>query len=165
ITNPRHERTDRARLAKAQRVLARKEKGSRNRAKARLKVAKIHGRIADRRRDYLHTLSTRLVRENQVIAIEDLSVRNMVKNRSYADLDLAADAMVNAGFGSAGERCMAISALVAVGDIADELVAKITERTNTLKIGDGTKDSDMGPLVTKVHRDKVASYIDAGEAA
>ncbi|QYB05370.1 CoA-acylating methylmalonate-semialdehyde dehydrogenase [Rhodococcus sp. USK10] len=81
-----------------------------------------------------------------------------------ADLDLAADAMVNAGFGSAGERCMAISALVAVGDIADELVAKIKERTDTLKIGDGTKDSDMGPLVTKVHRDKVASYIDAGEA-
>ncbi|QSE82100.1 CoA-acylating methylmalonate-semialdehyde dehydrogenase [Rhodococcus koreensis] len=80
-----------------------------------------------------------------------------------ADLDLAADAMVNAGFGSAGERCMAISALVAVGDIADELVAKITERTDTLKIGDGTRDSDMGPLVTKVHRDKVASYIDAGE--
>ncbi|MDT2004196.1 CoA-acylating methylmalonate-semialdehyde dehydrogenase [Rhodococcus opacus] len=80
-----------------------------------------------------------------------------------ADLDLAADAMVNAGFGSAGERCMAISALVAVGDIADELVAKIKDRTDTLKIGDGTKDSDMGPLVTKVHRDKVASYIDAGE--
>ncbi|MFC9900841.1 CoA-acylating methylmalonate-semialdehyde dehydrogenase [Rhodococcus sp. NPDC127593] len=80
-----------------------------------------------------------------------------------ADLDLAADAMVNAGFGSAGERCMAISALVAVGDIADELVSKIKDRTTTLKIGDGTKDSDMGPLVTKVHRDKVASYIDAGE--
>ncbi|MDI9976266.1 CoA-acylating methylmalonate-semialdehyde dehydrogenase [Rhodococcus sp. IEGM 1307] len=80
-----------------------------------------------------------------------------------ADLDLAADAMVNAGFGSAGERCMAISALVAVGDIADELVAKIKDRTDTLKIGDGTQDSDMGPLVTKVHRDKVASYIDAGE--
>ncbi|CAG7618678.1 CoA-acylating methylmalonate-semialdehyde dehydrogenase [Rhodococcus opacus] len=80
-----------------------------------------------------------------------------------ADLDLAADAMVNAGFGSAGERCMAISALVAVGDIADELVAKIKDRTDTLKIGDGTLDSDMGPLVTKVHRDKVASYIDAGE--
>ena len=84
ITNPRHERTDRARLAKAQRMLAKKQKGSRNRAKARLKVAKIHGRIADRRRDYLHTLSTRLVRENQVIAIEDLSVRNMVKNRSLS---------------------------------------------------------------------------------
>jgi malonate-semialdehyde dehydrogenase (acetylating)/methylmalonate-semialdehyde dehydrogenase len=81
-----------------------------------------------------------------------------------ADLDLAADAMVNAGFGSAGERCMAISACVAVGPIADDLVAKIAERTTPLKIGDGTRDSDMGPLVTKAHRDKVASYIDAGEA-
>ncbi|MGH3641553.1 MAG: CoA-acylating methylmalonate-semialdehyde dehydrogenase [Mycobacterium sp.] len=81
-----------------------------------------------------------------------------------ADLDLAADAMVNAGFGSAGERCMAISACVAVGPIADDLIAKITERTTSLKIGDGTKNSDMGPLVTKAHRDKVASYIDAGEA-
>ncbi|MGC5256314.1 CoA-acylating methylmalonate-semialdehyde dehydrogenase [Gordonia sp. DT218] len=81
-----------------------------------------------------------------------------------ADLDLAADAMVNAGFGSAGERCMAISACVAVGDIADELVAKIAERAKTIKTGDGTKNSDMGPLVTKAHRDKVASYVDAGEA-
>jgi malonate-semialdehyde dehydrogenase (acetylating)/methylmalonate-semialdehyde dehydrogenase len=81
-----------------------------------------------------------------------------------ADLDLAADAMVNAGFGSAGERCMAISACVAVGPIADDLVAKIAERAATIKTGDGSKDSDMGPLVTKVHRDKVASYIDAGEA-
>ncbi|WP_197027789.1 CoA-acylating methylmalonate-semialdehyde dehydrogenase [Rhodococcus sp. UNC23MFCrub1.1] len=80
-----------------------------------------------------------------------------------ADLDLAADAMVNAGFGSAGERCMAISALVAVGDIADELVAKIGERTTPLKTGDGTRGADMGPLVTKAHRDKVASYVDAGE--
>ncbi|MET0756627.1 MAG: CoA-acylating methylmalonate-semialdehyde dehydrogenase [Mycobacterium sp.] len=82
-----------------------------------------------------------------------------------ADLDLAADAMVNAGFGSAGERCMAISAAVAVGPIADDLVAKIAERTRTIKTGDGTGDADMGPLVTKVHRDKVASYVDAGEAA
>ena len=81
-----------------------------------------------------------------------------------ADLDLAADAMVNAGFGSAGERCMAISALVAVGDIADELVAKIADRTRTLKTGDGTRGTDMGPLVTRAHRDRVASYIDAGEA-
>jgi malonate-semialdehyde dehydrogenase (acetylating)/methylmalonate-semialdehyde dehydrogenase len=81
-----------------------------------------------------------------------------------ADLDLAADAMVNAGFGSAGERCMAISALVAVGDIADELVGKIAERTNSLKIGDGTRNTDMGPLVTLAHRDRVSSYIDAGEA-
>jgi len=80
-----------------------------------------------------------------------------------ADLDLAADAMVNAGFGSAGERCMAISACVTVGPIADDLVAKVAERARTIKIGDGTRDSDMGPLVTKAHRDKVASYIDAGE--
>ena len=81
-----------------------------------------------------------------------------------ADLDLAADAMVNAGFGSAGERCMAISACVAVGPIADDLVAKIAERARGIKTGDGTRDADMGPLVTKAHRDKVASYIDAGEA-
>jgi malonate-semialdehyde dehydrogenase (acetylating)/methylmalonate-semialdehyde dehydrogenase len=81
-----------------------------------------------------------------------------------ADLDLAADAMVNAGFGSAGERCMAISACVAVGPIADDLVAKIAERAATIKTGDGTRDTDMGPLVTKAHRDKVASYIDTGEA-
>jgi putative transposase len=84
VPNPRHERRDRARLARAQRVLARKQKGSANRAKARLKVARIHARIADRRRDHLHKLSTRLVRENQVIAVEDLSVRNMVRNRSLA---------------------------------------------------------------------------------
>jgi malonate-semialdehyde dehydrogenase (acetylating)/methylmalonate-semialdehyde dehydrogenase len=80
-----------------------------------------------------------------------------------ADLDLAADAAINAGFGSAGERCMAISALVVVEPVADELVAKIKERAVKLKTGDGTKGSDMGPLVTKVHRDKVASYVDAGE--
>ncbi|MFN8227285.1 MAG: CoA-acylating methylmalonate-semialdehyde dehydrogenase [Mycobacterium sp.] len=81
-----------------------------------------------------------------------------------ADLDLAADAMINAGFGSAGERCMAISAAVAVGPIADELVAKISDRARAIRTGDGTKDADMGPLVTKAHRDKVAAYIDAGES-
>ncbi|WP_329451572.1 transposase [Streptomyces sp. NBC_01724] len=84
ITNPRHERRDRTRLARAQRVLAKKEKGSRNRDKARIKVAKVHARIADRRRDFLHQLTTRLVRENQTIVIEDLTVRNMVKNKSLA---------------------------------------------------------------------------------
>ncbi|MFD6351623.1 CoA-acylating methylmalonate-semialdehyde dehydrogenase [Nocardia tengchongensis] len=82
-----------------------------------------------------------------------------------ADLDLAADAAVNAGFGSAGERCMAISALVAVGPIADDLVARITERATTIRTGDGTRGTDMGPLVTQAHRDKVAAYIDAGESA
>jgi malonate-semialdehyde dehydrogenase (acetylating)/methylmalonate-semialdehyde dehydrogenase len=80
-----------------------------------------------------------------------------------ADLDLAADAAINAGFGSAGERCMAISALVVVEPVADALVAKIKERAVKLKTGDGTKGADMGPLVTQLHRDKVASYVDAGE--
>ena len=84
ITNPRHEKKDREKLARAQRQLAKKQKGSKNRDKARHKVARIHARIADRRRDHLHKLSTRLVRENQVIAIEDLSVRSMVKNHSLA---------------------------------------------------------------------------------
>ncbi|MEY6564046.1 RNA-guided endonuclease InsQ/TnpB family protein [Streptomyces sp. PGLac3x] len=84
ISNPRHERKDRARLALAQRRLAKKEKGSANRAKAGRRVAKIHARIADRRRDHLHKLSTRLVRENQTLVIEDLAVRNMVRNRRLA---------------------------------------------------------------------------------
>ena len=82
-----------------------------------------------------------------------------------ADLDLAADAAVNAGFGSAGERCMAISALVVVEPVADQLIKKISERMTKLKTGDGSAGSDMGPLVTAVHRDKVASYIDAGLSA
>jgi malonate-semialdehyde dehydrogenase (acetylating)/methylmalonate-semialdehyde dehydrogenase len=80
-----------------------------------------------------------------------------------ADLELAADAAINAGFGSAGERCMAISAIVAVEPIADNLIEKIKERALKIKTGDGTKGADMGPLVTKIHRDKVASYIAAGE--
>ncbi|MEU6722525.1 RNA-guided endonuclease TnpB family protein [Nonomuraea wenchangensis] len=84
IVNPRHERRDRRRLAKAQRALARKAEGSNNRAKARLKVARAHARIADRRRDFLHKVTTRLVRENQTLAIEDLTVRNLVKNHSLA---------------------------------------------------------------------------------
>jgi malonate-semialdehyde dehydrogenase (acetylating)/methylmalonate-semialdehyde dehydrogenase len=82
-----------------------------------------------------------------------------------ADLDLAADAAVNAGFGSAGERCMAISVLVAVGDIADPLVEKISERMAGLRTGDGRRGCDMGPLVTGAHRDKVAGYVAAGEAS
>jgi malonate-semialdehyde dehydrogenase (acetylating)/methylmalonate-semialdehyde dehydrogenase len=81
-----------------------------------------------------------------------------------ADLDLAADAAVNAGFGSAGERCMAISVLVAVEPIADQIIQKISERMSKLNTGDGTKGADMGPLVTRVHRDKVTSYIEAGVA-
>ncbi|MER5640642.1 RNA-guided endonuclease TnpB family protein [Kitasatospora sp. NPDC002227] len=85
ITNPRHERSDRERLAKAQRSLARKATGDgANRAKARLKVGRAYARIADRRRDFLHKLTTRLVRENQTIVIEDLTVRGMLKNRALA---------------------------------------------------------------------------------
>jgi malonate-semialdehyde dehydrogenase (acetylating)/methylmalonate-semialdehyde dehydrogenase len=80
-----------------------------------------------------------------------------------ADLDLAADAAVSAGFGSAGERCMAISVVVAVDPVGDELVAKIAERVAPLRVGPGSDPrSEMGPLVTAAHRDKVASYLDSG---
>ena len=84
ITNPKHERKDRARLALAQRRLSRKQKGSSNRAKAKVRVAKVYARIADRRRDHLHKLSTRIIRENQTVIIEDLSVRNMIRNHCLA---------------------------------------------------------------------------------
>jgi malonate-semialdehyde dehydrogenase (acetylating)/methylmalonate-semialdehyde dehydrogenase len=77
-----------------------------------------------------------------------------------ADLDLVADSAVNAGFGSAGERCMAISVVVAVEPVADPLIEKIKQRMATIKVGDGRRACDMGPLVTRQHRDKVASYID-----
>ena len=82
-----------------------------------------------------------------------------------ADLDLAADQAINAGFGSAGERCMAVSAVLAVGDIGDELVDKIAERAMGLRTGDGTRGCDMGPLVTSQAKDRVSGYIDAGESA
>lgn len=84
IVNPRHERRDRERLARAQRDLSRKAPGSANRGKARARVARIHARIADRRRDFLHKLSTRLVHENQVVVIEDLNVAGMVRNHCLA---------------------------------------------------------------------------------
>jgi putative transposase len=84
IANPRHERRDRLRLARAQRNLSRKAKGSANRAKARVKVARVHARIADRRRDHLQKLSTRIIRESQTVIIEDLPVRNMVGNHCLA---------------------------------------------------------------------------------
>ncbi len=80
-----------------------------------------------------------------------------------ADLDLVADSAVNAGFGSAGERCMAISIIVAVEPVADALIEKVKERMATIKVGDGRRNCDMGPLVTKQHRDKVASYIEIAE--
>jgi malonate-semialdehyde dehydrogenase (acetylating)/methylmalonate-semialdehyde dehydrogenase len=83
-----------------------------------------------------------------------------------ADIDMAADAAVSAAYGSAGERCMAVSVVVAVGHAADPLVEAIKGRLPKLRIGPGTEpDSEMGPLVTREHRDKVASYIDKGRRA
>ena len=83
-----------------------------------------------------------------------------------ADIDLSADSAVSAAYGSAGERCMAISVVVAVGDVADPLVDAIKVRMEKLTIGDGTDSaSEMGPLITREHRDRVASYIEAGAAA
>jgi len=80
-----------------------------------------------------------------------------------ADVDMAADAAVSAGYGSAGERCMAISVVVAVGDVADDLVDAIRTRLPRIKVGDGADPaSEMGPLITREHRDRVASYLDSG---
>ena len=90
VVNPRYAARDEKKLAQAQRRLAKKQRGSKNRAKARLKVARIHASIADRRRDYQHKLSTRIIRENQVICVESLAVKNMLKHpklaRSIADV-------------------------------------------------------------------------------
>ncbi len=83
-----------------------------------------------------------------------------------AEVDVAADAAVSAAYGAAGERCMAVAVVVAVGDIADPLVAAIKDRLSSLTIGHGTaEDTDMGPLITAAHRDKVASYVAAGASA
>ena len=81
-----------------------------------------------------------------------------------ADLELAADSAVSAAYGSAGERCMAISVLVAVGDVADRLLPKIRERIRKLKVAPGAEPgAEMGPLVTKEHRARVVSYVEKGE--
>jgi len=84
IANPKGFKAKRAKLRRVQKALSRKQKGSNNRYKARLKVAKVHAEISDARKDFLHKLTTRLVRENQTIAVEDLAVKNMVKNRKLA---------------------------------------------------------------------------------
>ncbi len=82
-----------------------------------------------------------------------------------ADLDLAADAAVSAGFGSAGERCMAISAVVAVGPVGDELVTRIADRIARLTVGGDAAGADMGPLITRAHLEKVVAYLDRGVTA
>jgi malonate-semialdehyde dehydrogenase (acetylating) / methylmalonate-semialdehyde dehydrogenase len=82
-----------------------------------------------------------------------------------ADIDMAADAAVSAAYGSAGERCMAISTVVTVGDVGDDFVAAVKERLPAVKVGPGTDpENEMGPLITREHRDKVASYLDSGPA-
>jgi malonate-semialdehyde dehydrogenase (acetylating)/methylmalonate-semialdehyde dehydrogenase len=110
---------------------------------------------------YVYETATRAGKRVQALG----GAKNHMVVLPDADLDLAADSAVNAGFGSAGERCMAISAVVAVGSVADALVAKIAQRIAGLTVGDGRTGSDMGPLITRAHRDKVASYLDAGTKA
>lgn len=111
---------------------------------------------------YVHETGTKNGKRTQALG----GAKNHMIVLPDADMDLAADAAVSAGYGSAGERCMAISVIVAVGDAADKLMPKIIDRTRKLNIGPGDADgTDMGPLVTEQHRDKVAGYIDAGESA
>jgi malonate-semialdehyde dehydrogenase (acetylating)/methylmalonate-semialdehyde dehydrogenase len=109
---------------------------------------------------YVYETGTRNGKRVQALA----GAKNHMVVLPDADMDLAADAAVSAGYGSAGERCMAISVVVAVGDAADRLIPKMRDRMAELNVGDGMKEGmDMGPLVTEAHRDKVAGYIDKGE--
>ncbi|MFI1305593.1 CoA-acylating methylmalonate-semialdehyde dehydrogenase [Streptomyces sioyaensis] len=110
---------------------------------------------------YIHTAGTANGKRVQALG----GAKNHMLVLPDADLDLAADSAINAAYGSAGERCMAISVVVAVGETADPLIGKIKERADRLRIGPGDDPaSEMGPLITKVHRDKVASYV-TGAAA
>ncbi len=110
---------------------------------------------------YIYEVGTKHGKRVQALA----GAKNHMLVLPDADLDLVADQAINAGFGSAGERCMAISVVLAMEPIADVLVAKIVERMPKLRTGDGRRGCDMGPLVTGVHRDKVASYVTAGVEA
>ncbi|MEU6958900.1 CoA-acylating methylmalonate-semialdehyde dehydrogenase [Streptomyces chrestomyceticus] len=110
---------------------------------------------------YIHTTGTANGKRVQALG----GAKNHMLVLPDADLDLAADSAINAAYGSAGERCMAVSVVVAVGDTADPLIEKIKERAAALTIGPGDAPaSEMGPLITKAHRDKVASYV-SGAAA
>jgi malonate-semialdehyde dehydrogenase (acetylating)/methylmalonate-semialdehyde dehydrogenase len=109
---------------------------------------------------YVYETATRAGKRVQALG----GAKNHMLVLPDADLDLVADSAVNAGFGSAGERCMAISVVLAVDTIADELVSKITMRMAGLTTGDGRRSCDMGPLITEAHRDKVAGYIDIATA-
>lgn len=107
-----------------------------------------------------HVYETATARGKRVQALG--GAKNHMLVLPDADLDQAADAAVNAGFGSAGERCMAVSALVAIDSVADELVDRVREKVGGLRVGDGRRGTDMGPLVTGEHRDRVADYVRAG---
>jgi malonate-semialdehyde dehydrogenase (acetylating)/methylmalonate-semialdehyde dehydrogenase len=112
--------------------------------------------------EYIHSEGTRHGKRVQALG----GAKNHMVVMPDADLDQAADALVGAGYGSAGERCMAISVAVAVGHIGDELVAKIAERVKKLRIKDGMEpDADMGPVVTETHRQKILGYIEQGIAS
>ncbi|KOG53781.1 methylmalonate-semialdehyde dehydrogenase [Streptomyces griseoflavus] len=105
---------------------------------------------------YIHTTGTANGKRVQALG----GAKNHMLVLPDADLDLAADSAINAAYGSAGERCMAISVVVAVDNTADPLIEKIKERAAALTIGPGDDpSSEMGPLITKAHRDKVASYV------
>jgi len=112
--------------------------------------------------EYIYTEGTKHGKRVQALG----GAKNHLVVMPDADLDQAVDALIGAAYGSAGERCMAISVAVAVGHVADQLVERLTPRVKALKIGDGMDAaSEMGPLVTAAHRAKVSAYIDAGVAA
>ncbi|NIE66556.1 CoA-acylating methylmalonate-semialdehyde dehydrogenase [Burkholderia sp. Ax-1719] len=112
--------------------------------------------------EYIYTEGTKHGKRVQALG----GAKNHLVVMPDADLDQAVDALIGAAYGSAGERCMAISVAVAVGHIADELIERLTPRVKALNIGDGMNEaSEMGPLVTAAHRTKVQGYIDAGIAS
>jgi malonate-semialdehyde dehydrogenase (acetylating)/methylmalonate-semialdehyde dehydrogenase len=112
--------------------------------------------------EYIYTEGTKHGKRVQALG----GAKNHLVVMPDADLDQAVDALIGAAYGSAGERCMAISVAVAVGHIADELIERLTPRVKSLKILNGMEsDAEMGPLVTAVHREKVVGYIDSGVAS
>jgi malonate-semialdehyde dehydrogenase (acetylating)/methylmalonate-semialdehyde dehydrogenase len=108
---------------------------------------------------YIYETGTRNGKRVQALA----GAKNHMVVLPDADMDLAADSAVSAGYGSAGERCMAVSVVVAVGEAADMLLPKMQERIAAFKVGSGMEpDSEMGPLITREHRDRVASFVGQG---
>ena len=112
--------------------------------------------------EYIYAEGTRRGKRVQALG----GAKNHMVVMPDADIEQAVDALIGAGYGSAGERCMAISVAVAVGDVADELIKRLTPRVQSLIVKDGMQsDAEMGPLVTSQHRAKVMGYIEDGIAA